>query len=68
MSRKYWERFYTTSDKVGSRVDEIDIENFNRILKMHPHFPELIAAFKEEPDAYDTFIAVVRFVFLFGIH
>jgi len=30
---------------------------------MHPHFPELIAAFKEEPDAYDSFIAIVRSVF-----
>ena len=26
---------------------------------MHPHFPELIAAFKDEPEAYDNFIAIV---------
>ena len=57
-----------SSDKIGSRVDEIDAENFNRIMKMHPHFPELIAAFKEEPDAYDSFIATIRSFLLFNIH
>ena len=31
---------------------------------MHPHFPELIAAFKDEPEAYDNFIAIVCFFFL----
>ena len=46
------------SDKIGSRVDEVDVKHFNCILKMHPHFPELISAFKEE-DAYDSFISIV---------
>ena len=32
---------------------------------MHPHFPELIAAFKDEPEAYDNFIAIVSFFFSF---
>ena len=30
---------------------------------MHPYFPELIAAFKDEPEAYDNFIAIVCFFF-----
>ena len=54
---------YVSSDKIGLRVDEIDAENFNCIMKMHPHFPELIAAFKEEPDAYDSFIATIQFYY-----
>ena len=33
---------------------------------MHPHFPELIGAFKEEPEAYINFIAIVCY-FFFGI-
>jgi hypothetical protein len=40
------------------------MEIFNRIMKMHAKFPDLISAFKEEPDAYDSFVAIVRFVFL----
>lgn len=28
-------------------------------MKMHPHLPELIAAFKEEPDAYENFVTIV---------
>ena len=31
---------------------------------MHPHFPELIGAFKEEPEAYINFIAIVCYFFL----
>jgi len=46
-------------NRIGFRIDEMDLENFNRILKMHPHFPELILAFKQEPDAYDSFVAIV---------
>ena len=34
---------------------------------MHPHFPELIAAFKDEPEAYDNFIAIVSFFFFFSV-
>ena len=48
-----------SSDKIGSRIDKIDAENFDRITKMCPHFPELIVSFKEEPDADDSFIAMV---------
>jgi hypothetical protein len=50
---------YVSSDRIGSRVDEIDAKKFNRIMKMHPHFPELITVFKEEPDAHDSFIAII---------
>ena len=42
----------------------MDVENFDRIQKMHPHFPELIAAFKDEPEAYDSFITIVSFFLL----
>jgi hypothetical protein len=51
------------SDEIASRVDEIDTENFNCIMKMHPYFPKLISAFEEEPAAYDTFIGRVRSFF-----
>ena len=30
-------------------------------MKLHPRFPELIMAFKEDPDAYDNFVAMVSF-------
>jgi len=48
-----------SSDKIGSRIDKIDAENFDHITKMHPHFPKLIVSFKEEPDDNDSFIAMV---------
>jgi hypothetical protein len=44
-----------------NRIDENDKKNFERIMKLHPRFPEVILAFKEEPDAYDNFIAMVSF-------
>ena len=28
-------------------------------MKLHPQFPELIMAFKEDPDAYDNFAATL---------
>ena len=59
MSRKYSYKWFYTPDKFGFRVEDIDVENFDRIQQMHPHFPELIAAFKEEPEAYNNFIAIV---------
>lgn len=43
------------------RIDENDQKNFDRIMKLHPHFPELILAFKEHPDAYNNFVAMVSF-------
>jgi hypothetical protein len=54
---------YVSSDKVGSSINEIDGNNPNHIMKMHPCFPELIAAFnfKEESDAlplYDLFYSI----------
>jgi hypothetical protein len=45
------------------RIDENDKKNFDRIMKLHPRFPELILAFKEDPDAYDNFVAMVSFCF-----
>lgn len=45
-----------------TRVDENDKKNFDRIMKLHPRFPELIMAFKEDPDAYDNFVAMVSFL------
>ena len=59
---------YASSDKIGSRVDEIGAKNFNCIMEMHPHFREPFAAFKEEPDAYDSFLAIMQSFFLFSIH
>ena len=50
---------YVSSDRIGSKGDEIDAEKFNRIMKMHPHFPELFTVFKEEPDAHDSFISII---------
>jgi hypothetical protein len=44
-----------------NRIDENDKKNFDRIMELHPRFPELIMAFKEEPDAYDNFVAMVSF-------
>ena len=58
-----WSYFiYISSDKIGSRADKFDVEYFTGscIMKMHPNFREFIAAFKEEPDAYDNFIGMVR--------
>lgn len=43
------------------RIDENDQKNFDRIMKLHPRFPELILAFKEDPDAYENFISMVSF-------
>ena len=63
MSRKFFKLWFYTPDKFCSRVEEMDVENFDRIQKMHPHFPELIAAFKDEPEAYDSFITIVSFFF-----
>ena len=44
-----------------NRIDENDKKNFDRILKLHPHFPALILAFNEDPDAYDNFVTMVSF-------
>ena len=30
-------------------------------MKLHPRFPELILAFKQDPDAYDNFVVMVSF-------
>jgi len=30
-------------------------------MKFHPRFPEVILGFKEDPDAYDNFLAMVHF-------
>ena len=32
-------------------------------MKFHPRFPEVIMGFKEDPDAYDNFVAMVCFFF-----
>jgi hypothetical protein len=62
MNREYpVESTYRPYNGICSRIDEIDIENFNRIMKMHANFQELISAFKQEPDAYDSFVAIVDF-------
>jgi len=50
------------------RIDENDKRNFDRIMKLHPRFPELILAFKEDPDAYDNFIAMVSFFALMAAY
>ena len=44
-----------------NRIDENDKKNFDQIIKLNPQFPELILAFKEDPDAYDNFVAMVSF-------
>jgi len=44
-----------------NRIDENDKKNYDRIMKLHPRFPESILAFKEDPDAYDNFVAMVSF-------
>ena len=31
-------------------------------MKLNPRFPELILAFKEDPDTYDNFVAMVSFL------
>lgn len=47
-----------------TRIYKIDVDNFTRIMEMHPHLPDLIRAFKEEPDAYENFVAIVRLRFI----
>lgn len=37
-------------------------------MKFHPRFPEVIRGFKEDPDAYDNFVAMVCFFELNGAY
>jgi hypothetical protein len=37
-------------------------------MKLHPRFPEVIMGFKEDPDAYDNFVSMVRFFELNGAY
>jgi len=37
-------------------------------MKFHPRFPELILGFKDDPDAYDNFVVMVRFFELIGAY
>jgi hypothetical protein len=34
---------------------------FDRLLALHPKFPELISAFKNELEAFDNFVVTVLF-------
>lgn len=52
---------YALTAYCPKRIDENDQKNFDRIMKLHPHFPDLILAFKEDPDAYENFVAMVSF-------
>jgi hypothetical protein len=44
---------------VNNSVSAEDEAAFDKLMTLHPKFSELISAFKNEPDAFDSFVVMV---------
>jgi hypothetical protein len=54
---------------ISPSAPEIDIKNFERVMKVHPYFPEFISALKEEDslEVFEEFVSKVGHSFLMHI-